>query len=98
LDDKPSAEPQIVPPNRATQEAAGDHPRVWISFTTSNGRQKTSVRSTGAFAILLALLVLATLCIVVLFILASAILIWIPLAIAFLVVLFALDFMRKRLQ
>ena len=53
--ERPAAEPEIIPPGHADARSRASASRVWISFN-QRGNGRTYVASSGAFAIIMALL------------------------------------------
>ena len=77
--EKPSVEPEILPPERGRKRAAGDEARVWVAGSTQ-GTQRIFIARPGPVSIFLAVLLLAAVAVVVLVVLLGVFLIWIPVA------------------
>jgi hypothetical protein len=84
--ERPAAEPEIIPPDHAEARSRASASRVWISFN-QRGNRRTSVASSRAFVIILALsfgiLMIATFLVVF-----ATLLIWVVVAGVFIALLF----------
>ncbi len=71
------AEPEIIPPGSPDQPSRRREAHVWISIG-SHGRRRVHFAKPGLFSIFMALLLLGIVTVIVLAILLSIFLIWIP--------------------
>jgi hypothetical protein len=94
--ERPAAEPEIIPPDHAGARSRASTSRVWISFN-QRGNGRTSVASSRAFAIILAMsfgiLMIATFVVVF-----ATLLIWVVVAGAFITLLFLTALFLRRFR
>jgi len=77
--ERPRSEPEIIPPDRS---GGRTRPRVWIAVDENGeGTRRVYVARPGPFTIIVALAVLALIAAVMLIVLLSVALIWIPVVI-----------------
>jgi len=85
---RPRSEPEIIPPDRSGR---GARPRIFMSVDDDNGGpRRVYIAQPGPFTIILALAVLALIAGIMLIVLLSVAVIWIPLVI-FLIAAFVLS-------
>jgi hypothetical protein len=77
--ERPRSEPEIIPPDRA---GGRPRPRVWVSVDEgTDGVRRVYVAQPGPFTLILALVVLGLIAAIMLMVLLSVALIWIPVVI-----------------
>ena len=77
--DRPRSEPEIIPPGRQDRR---DPSHVFISIDENGGTRRVYLAQPGPFTIILALAIIGLIGVVVLIVLLSVALIWIPVVIA----------------
>jgi hypothetical protein len=75
----PRAEPEIIPPDRASERVSGVHPRISVSFTSAQGAR---VRSSSPLALALGVIGVVLVVALVLMLLLGALLVAVPIAAA----------------
>jgi hypothetical protein len=88
----PRSEPEIIPPDRPRGRG-----RIWVSADEHTGSHRVYVAQPGPFTIILALAVLGLIALVMLIVLLSVALIWIPLVVV-LVAAFVLTMYWRRFR
>jgi hypothetical protein len=71
----PRSEPEIIPPDRSRP---ADGSGIWVSVDDGNGPRRVHITPPGPFTIILALAVLALIAGIMLILLLSVAVIWIP--------------------
>ena len=77
--DRPRSEPEIIPPGQRDRR---DPSHVFISIDENGGTRRVYIAQPGPFTIILALAIIGLIGVVVLIVLLSVALIWIPVVIA----------------
>jgi hypothetical protein len=85
--EQPQSEPEIIPPGQSGRRRAS---HIWISVDENGGTQRIYLARPGPFTIVLALAILGLIAAVMLIVLLSVALIWVPVVIV-LVVAFVLS-------
>jgi hypothetical protein len=75
---RPRSEPEIIPPGQSGQRDRGG---IWVSVDDNGGPRRVFVARPGPFTIILALAVLGLIGMVMLILLLSVAVIWIPVVI-----------------
>ncbi|MPZ37742.1 MAG: hypothetical protein GEU95_06710 [Rhizobiales bacterium] len=71
---RPRSEPEIIPPNHSGRNRGG----IWVSVDDHDGPRRVYLAQPGPFTIILALAVLALIAGIMLIVLLSVAVIWIP--------------------
>jgi fatty acid desaturase len=75
---RPRSEPEIIPPDRS---GPVNRPGIWVSVDDNDGPRRVYIAQPGPFTIILALAVLALIAGIMLILLLSVAVIWIPVVI-----------------
>jgi hypothetical protein len=84
---RPRSEPEIIPPDHSRRQ---DNGGIWVSVNDGDGPRRIHIAPPGPFTIILALAVLALIAGIMLILLLSVAVIWIPFVI-FLIAAFVLS-------
>jgi hypothetical protein len=91
---RPRSEPEIIPPGQARDE---DQSRIWISVDGNDGPRRIYLAQPSPFAIIVGLAVLGLIAALMLILLLSVAVIWIPVVIV-LVAAFVLSVYWRRFR
>jgi hypothetical protein len=91
---RPRSEPEIIPPDHSRRN---DHSRIFVSVDENGTERRIYMAKLGPFTILLALAILGLIGVVMLIVLLSVALIWIPVVIV-LVAAFVLSVYWRRFR
>jgi hypothetical protein len=72
---RPRSEPEIIPPGRAGRNQRGG---IWVSIDENGETRRVNVTPLGPFTIILALAILGLIGVIMLIVLLSVAVIWIP--------------------
>jgi hypothetical protein len=91
---RPRSEPEIIPPSRAGRNQRGG---IWVSIDENGDTRRVYMARPGPFTIILALAILGLIGVVMLIVLLSVAVIWIPVVIV-LIAAFVLSMYWRRFR
>lgn len=89
---RPRSEPEIIPPDRPGQY---DHGGIWVSVDDNDGPRRVFIARPSPFAIILGLAILGLIGVVMLIVLLSVAVIWIPFVIVLIAAFVASMYWRR---
>ena len=88
---RPRSEPEILPPERPGRKNRG----IWVSVEDKDGPRRVFIAQPGPFTIILALAILGLIGVIMLIVLLSVAVIWIPLVIVLVAAFVASVYWRR---
>ncbi|HEX2216751.1 MAG TPA: hypothetical protein VHG27_08700 [Xanthobacteraceae bacterium] len=92
--ERPRAEPEIIPPDRARAERASGDPRVFVYVDREGRTHRLNISAPRPLTVILALLIFALVSALILALLLGAFLIWLPIAAVLIATFMTIAFVR----